>query len=73
MVGLYGGLDRGITAEHVTAMRDALKLAGDTKTEIYVYPEAEHGFLADYRPSYNEPAAKDAWAKCLAWFKQHGV
>ncbi len=73
VLGLYGGLDRGITAEHVAAMRAALKAADDTKSEIYVYPEAEHGFLADYRSSYNEAAAKDAWAKCIAWFKQHGV
>ena len=38
-----------------------------------MFPEAEHGFLADYRPSYNEAAAKDGWAKALAWFKAHGV
>ena len=46
--------------------------AGTPHGEI-VYPGADHGFLADYRPSYNEAAAKDAWARCLAWFKSHGV
>jgi carboxymethylenebutenolidase len=35
--------------------------------------DAEHGFFADYRPSYNEADAKLAWAKTLAWFKQHGA
>jgi carboxymethylenebutenolidase len=54
-------------------MRAALAAAGDTKSEIVVYPGADHGFLADYRPMYNEAAAKDAWARCLAWFKSHGV
>ena len=73
VLGLYGGLDKGITAEDVEKMRAALKAAGDTKTEITVLPEAEHGFLADYRPSYNEAAAKAGWAKCLEWFKAHGV
>jgi carboxymethylenebutenolidase len=73
VLGLYGGLDKGITAEDVAAMRAALKAAGDEKSNIIVYPEAEHGFLADYRPSYNEVAAKDAWGKALDWFKAHGV
>ena len=73
MLGLYGELDKGIQSSQVDAMRAALKAAGDTKSEIIVYPGADHGFLADYRPSYNESAAKDAWARCLAWFKSHGV
>jgi len=73
VLGLYGGLDKGITADDVEQMRAALKAAGDTKSNIIVYPEAEHGFLADYRPSYNEAAAKDGWAKALDWFKSHGV
>jgi carboxymethylenebutenolidase len=38
-----------------------------------VYPDAQHGFNADYRPSYNEEAAKDGWSKMLAWFKARGV
>ena len=29
--------------------------------------------IADYRPSYNEKEAKEGWAKCLAWFRGHGV
>ena len=73
VLGLYGGLDKGITADDVEAMRAALKAAGDAKSELIVFPQAEHGFLADYRPSYNEAAAKDGWAKCLDWFKTHGV
>ena len=73
MLGLYGALDKGIPLSQVDAMRAALKAAGDMKSEIIVYPDADHGFLADYRPSYNEAAAKDAWRRCLDWFKAHGV
>lgn len=73
VLGLYGGLDKGITADDIEKMRAALKAVGDDKSTIVVYPEAEHGFLADYRPSYNEMAAKDGWAKALDWFKSHGV
>lgn len=68
VLGLYGGLDKGITQDTVEQMRAALKAAGKTDSEIVVYPEADHGFLADYRPSYNEAAARDAWARSKAWF-----
>jgi carboxymethylenebutenolidase len=72
VLGLYGGLDRGIPQADVEAMRAAAKAAGKD-VEIIVYPDAQHGFLADYRPSYNAQASADAWAKMLAFFKKHGV
>ena len=37
-------------------MQDELK-KGKSKSEIIVYPNADHGFHADYRPSYNREAA----------------
>jgi carboxymethylenebutenolidase len=73
VLGLYGGKDTGITPENRDQMLAALKAAGDTTSNIVVYPEAQHGFNADYRPSYDEEAAKDGWSKMLAWFKSHGV
>ena len=54
-------------------MNAALKAAGKTGSEIIVYPDAQHGFLADYRPSYNAKDAADGWAKMLAHFKKYGV
>lgn len=72
VLGLYGETDKGIPLTQVEAMRAAIKAANDG-SEIIVYPGADHGFLADYRPTYNEQAAKDAWAKCLAWFKKRGA
>ena len=72
VIGFYGGLDKGITVDGVQQMQDALKKAG-SKSEIIVYPNANHGFFADYRDSYNEQAAKDAWPKLLAWFKKYGA
>ena len=73
VLGLYGELDKGIPLTQVEAMRAALRAASDTGCEIIVYPGADHGFLADYRPTYNEAAARDAWARCLGWFKARGV
>ena len=72
VLGLYGGLDKGISAKDVDDMRAALKAAGKND-EIIVYPNADHGFLADYRSSYNAEAAADGWKKMLAFFKAHGV
>ncbi len=71
VLGLYGEADQGIPVADVEKMREALKAAGKTESEIILYPEAPHAFFADYRPSYREAAAKDAWAKCLGWFGTH--
>jgi carboxymethylenebutenolidase len=73
VLGFYGGKDAGITPEQRDAMTAALAAAGDKDSKIIVYPDAAHGFNADYRPTYNAEAAKDAWTKMLAWFKAHGV
>ncbi|MCL4852642.1 MAG: dienelactone hydrolase family protein, partial [Bryobacteraceae bacterium] len=56
----------------VDRMRAALKQA-NSKSEIVVYPDAPHGFHADYRPSYRKQDAEDGWKRLLAWFKNHGV
>ncbi|MDB5691589.1 MAG: hypothetical protein JWO81_652 [Alphaproteobacteria bacterium] len=73
VLGLYGALDQGIPQTDVEAMRAALKAAGKTSSDIRVYPDAQHGFHADYRSSYNEADAKDGWARMLAHFRVHGV
>ena len=72
VLGLYGGADTGITAEHVEAMRKALKAAGKTG-EIIVYPDTPHAFFADYRPSYRAEPAADGWKRMLDWFHRYGV
>ncbi len=72
VLGLYAGEDSGIPLDTVEQMRTALKSA-DATSRIDVYPGAQHGFYADYRPSYSEADARDAWNKLLAWFKEHGA
>lgn len=73
VLGLYAGKDQGITEEQRNQMMAAIKAAGDAQSHIDLYPDAQHGFNADYRPSYDAAAATDGWAKMLAWFKSHGV
>jgi carboxymethylenebutenolidase len=72
VIGFYGGKDTGISKESIERMRVSLKVVGD-ESEINVYPEAQHGFNADYRASYKKDDAEDAWKKMLAWFKKYGV
>jgi carboxymethylenebutenolidase len=72
ILGLYGGQDTGIPLDTVETMRDRLKTS-PSKSEIIVYPNAPHAFFADYRPSYQEANAKDAWRRLQTWFKQHGI
>lgn len=73
VLGLYAEKDNGIPLTDVEKMKAALKAAGKTTSDIVVYPGAQHGFHADYRPSYGKDAAEDAWAKMLAFFKANGV
>ena len=72
VLGLYGGKDRGIPPESIEAMRAALQRARSA-SRIEVFADADHGFNADYRPSYNAAAATAAWADMLAWFRKHGA
>lgn len=67
---LYGAADQGIPVPDVEKEAAALKAAG-RQVEMHIYPEGPHGFFADYRPSYREAMAKDAWGKCLAFFQKH--
>lgn len=76
VLGLYGAKDRGIPLETVEKMRAALKAANNKaakQSEIIVYPEADHGFYADYRPTYHKESAEDAWRRLQGWFKKHGA
>lgn len=72
VLGLYAGKDAHITADDVTATRKALE-GSSSKSEIVVYPDADHGFNADYRPTYDKRAADDGWKRAREWFKAHGV
>ena len=71
VLGLYAGKDP--LSNGIPAMKAALTAAGKTGSDFIVYPDAQHGFHADYRPSYNEADARDAWAHMLEHFAKNGV
>lgn len=72
LLGLYGGADTGIPVAAAEEARDRARAAGRS-VELVVYPDAPHGFHADYRPSYRKEAAEDGWSRALAFLKAHGV
>jgi carboxymethylenebutenolidase len=72
VLGLYAELDTYIKAEAVGRMNKALVQSG-SGSQIIVFPAVDHGFNADYRPTYDKSAATYAWQLALDWFKDHGV
>lgn len=72
VLGLYGAEDKGIPPDQVEAMKERLEAAGK-EVKFKIYPGAGHGFFADYRQSYREEAARDAWMSMQAWFKTYNV
>lgn len=72
VIGFYGGLDTGIPQDTVQRMQEELK-KGKSKSEILVFPNAKHGFHADYRESFNKESSEDAWRKLQDWFKKNGA
>jgi carboxymethylenebutenolidase len=67
-LGLFGDLDTGIPVEDVETLRDRLDSEARVTHQVVRYPDAEHGFHCDARPSFNASAAADAWERTLAWF-----
>ena len=72
LLALQGGQDRSISVADLQAAAARARAAGKT-VEVVVYPDAGHGFHADYRPSYRPADAADGWQRMLAWFRRWGV
>ncbi|APH59699.1 Carboxymethylenebutenolidase [Granulibacter bethesdensis] len=72
LLGLYGGQDKMIDPADVQKAANKATAAGK-RVEIVNYYMADHGFHADYRPTYNEAVAKNAWERTLGWLRDHGV
>ncbi len=72
LLALDGGKDIvAVVADVLSAVAKAT--AAGKQAEIVIYPDAGHGFHADYRPSYNAADAADGWQKMLAWFHANGA
>ena len=72
VLGMYAGLDDFIKPAAIDLMTAGLRTSG-SGSEIVVFPNVNHGFNADYRPSYDKTAATYATKLALDWLKEHGV
>jgi len=66
--GFYGHDDPRIVTG-LPAFEAALS-AADVDCELRIYPDTPHAFFNDTRPSYRPEAARDAWARTLAFFAE---
>jgi carboxymethylenebutenolidase len=65
----YAGNDPRINKQRA-GFEAALK-ANNAKFEMHSYPGTRHGFHNNSTARYNEAAAKLAWGRTIAFFKQH--
>lgn len=72
VLGLYAGMDSIIKPSVIDRMKTELAKSG-SGSEIIVFPNVNHGFNADYRPSYDKTAAAYAWKLTRDWLREHGV
>ena len=71
-LGLFGDRDQSIPTDEVELLKAALGSTG-TETAVVRYPDADHGFHCDARPSYHAVSAADAWTRTIDWMGQHLV
>ena len=72
VLGLYAGIDGFVKPEVIDKMTAGLRTSG-SGSEIVVFPNVNHGFNADYRPTYDKIAATYASKLALDWLKERGV
>jgi carboxymethylenebutenolidase len=72
VLGMYAELDTFIKADAVSKMEKSLVQSG-SGSQIIVFPAVDHGFNADYRPTYDRAAATYGWKLTRDWLKDHGV
>jgi len=70
LLGLFGVEDGSPSPEQVAQIEEELKRHGKNY-EFHTYDDAGHAFFADYRPSYRQHAAVDAWERVFGWFDKY--
>lgn len=68
MLFFWGGLDKHILTEQIALITKGMREANKPFTNVE-FSDADHGFFCNERPSYNEEAAKEAWALTLAFLE----
>jgi carboxymethylenebutenolidase len=62
----FGALDQGIPLTDVETVKQKR-----TDCEVFIYPDAGHGFHCDERASYHAPSAAQAWERTTAFLAKN--
>src|SRR3990172_10309345 len=69
VLAIYAGRDDRIN-QGIPAIEDAMREHGKVYEKI-AYPDVDHAFHNDTGSRYAPEAARDAWARTLAWFDRY--
>jgi carboxymethylenebutenolidase len=69
VLAMYGELDSRINGS-IPSVEAAMQENGKVYEKM-IYPGADHAFHNDTSTRYNAEAAKDAWARTIAWFGEY--
>ena len=70
ILGLFGGLDRGITPDDVNKFDAQMKGLGK-KVEVHIYPDAGHAFEnPNNTAGYKKDDTADAWKRTVAFLAE---
>lgn len=72
VLGLYAGHDDYVQPAAIDRMQAGIEQSA-SGSQIVVFPNVDHGFNADYRPTFNRGAANYAWKLAGDWFADHVV
>ena len=71
VLGIFAENDVYASPEQVNALNEELTLL-DKPHEFITYPGIDHAFFNDTRPEvYNDAAAQTAWARTVAFLRDH--
>ncbi|HEY8489850.1 MAG TPA: dienelactone hydrolase family protein [Dehalococcoidia bacterium] len=70
ILGLFGEEDQNPSPADVQKLDQELTRLGKPH-EFHSYPNAGHAFMSEGRPAYREHAARDAWPRCVEWFRRY--
>src|SRR6476660_3868801 len=71
VLGIYGERDKSVPPAAVHSLEQQLQSLGK-QVEMIIYPNADHAFFNDTRPTvYNADAAADAWRRTIDFFEKY--
>ncbi len=70
VLGLFGGLDGGISVAMVQGFKKGLEAQG-RHPQIHIYPDAGHAFANPSGKSYRKDDAEDAWRRTLDFLARY--